>query len=107
MTRAPGQAVVKVEDLHKSFGALEVLKGIDFEVDRGEVVCIIGPSGSGKSTLLRCVNLLEIPQRGRIYLEGHLIGFRETADGRLVKVYTGNEWTPDQVLEDLRKVAAS
>jgi polar amino acid transport system ATP-binding protein len=85
VTRAPGQAVVKVEDLHKSFGALEVLKGIDFEVDRGEVVCIIGPSGSGKSTLLRCVNLLEIPERGRIYLEGHLIGFRQTAGGRLVK----------------------
>jgi len=49
------------------------------------VVCIIGPSGSGKSTLLRCVNLLELPQRGRIYLEGQLIGFRETADGRLVR----------------------
>jgi polar amino acid transport system ATP-binding protein len=85
VTSSPGQAVVKIEDLHKSFGALEVLKGIDFEVDRGEVVCIIGPSGSGKSTLLRCVNLLEVPQRGRIYLEGQLIGFRETAGGRLVK----------------------
>jgi polar amino acid transport system ATP-binding protein len=85
MTRAPGQAVVKIEDLHKSFGALEVLKGIDFEVDRGEVVCILGPSGSGKSTLLRCVNLLEIADRGRIYLEGQLIGFREAAGGRLVK----------------------
>jgi len=84
-TGSPAQAVVKIEDLHKSFGTLEVLKGIDFEVDRGEVVCIIGPSGSGKSTLLRCVNLLEIPNRGRIYLEGKLIGVRETADGRLVK----------------------
>ncbi len=81
----PGQAVIKVEALHKSFGTLEVLKGIDFEVDRGEVVCIIGPSGSGKSTLLRCVNLLEIPQRGRIYLEGRLIGFREAGNGRLVR----------------------
>ena len=85
MTEVSDQAVVKVEDLHKSFGTLEVLKGIDFEVDRGEVVCIIGPSGSGKSTLLRCVNLLEIPDRGRIYLEGHLIGFRKTAGGQLVK----------------------
>jgi polar amino acid transport system ATP-binding protein len=83
--RSPAQAVVKVEDLHKSFGGLEVLKGIDLEVDRGEVVCIIGPSGSGKSTLLRCVNLLEIPNRGRIYLEGHLIGVRELFGGRLVK----------------------
>jgi polar amino acid transport system ATP-binding protein len=81
----PGQAVVKITDLHKAFGSLEVLKGIDFEVDRGEVVCVIGPSGSGKSTLLRCVNLLEIPDRGRIALEGRLIGFRETAGGRLVR----------------------
>ena len=81
----PGQAVIKIEALHKSFGTLEVLKGIDFEVDRGEVVCIIGPSGSGKSTLLRCVNLLEIPQGGRIHLEGELIGFRETGNGRLVR----------------------
>jgi polar amino acid transport system ATP-binding protein len=79
------QAVIKIEDLHKSFGALEVLKGIDFEVDRGEVVCIIGPSGSGKSTLLRCVNLLEIPQQGRIFLEGKLIGFREVGPGRVVR----------------------
>jgi polar amino acid transport system ATP-binding protein len=83
--RFAAQAVVKVEDLHKSFGGLEVLKGIDLEVDRGEVVCIIGPSGSGKSTLLRCVNLLETPNRGRIYLEGHLIGVRELSGGRLVK----------------------
>jgi polar amino acid transport system ATP-binding protein len=83
--RSPAQAVVKVEDLHKSFGDLEVLKGIDLEVDRGEVVCIIGPSGSGKSTLLRCVNLLETPNRGRIHLEGQLIGMRERPDGRLEK----------------------
>jgi ABC-type histidine transport system ATPase subunit len=84
-SRSPAQAVVKVEDLHKSFGDLEVLKGIDLEVDRGEVVCIIGPSGSGKSTLLRCVNLLEIPNRGHIYLEGRLIGVRELSGGRVVK----------------------
>src|SRR5215470_17333669 len=81
----PGQAVIRISDLHKSFGTLEVLKGIDFEVDRGEVVCVIGPSGSGKSTLLRCVNLLEIPQRGKIFLEGTLIGFREAGDGGLVR----------------------
>ena len=52
---------VEIRDLHKSFGKLEVLKGIDFTVDPGQVVCVIGPSGSGKSTLLRCVNLLEEP----------------------------------------------
>jgi len=57
-------------DLHKSFGDLEVLRGIDFEVETGEVVCVIGPSGSGKSTLLRCANLLEQPTSGKIYIEG-------------------------------------
>ena len=63
-------AAIRVEDLHKSFGDLEVLKGIDFRVDLGEVVCVIGPSGSGKSTLLRCVNRLEEPTSGRIFIEG-------------------------------------
>ncbi|MFD7662642.1 amino acid ABC transporter ATP-binding protein [Streptomyces sp. NPDC059788] len=61
---------IEVEGLHKSFGALEVLKGIDFSVERGEVVCVIGPSGSGKSTLLRCVNLLEEPTAGRVTVAG-------------------------------------
>jgi polar amino acid transport system ATP-binding protein len=64
-----GDAVV-VTDLHKSFGSVEVLRGIDLTVARGEVVCIIGPSGSGKSTLLRCVNLLETPTRGSVVVEG-------------------------------------
>ena len=63
-------AAIRVDDLHKSFGDLEVLKGIDFRVDPGEVVCVIGPSGSGKSTLLRCVNRLEEPTSGRIFIEG-------------------------------------
>jgi polar amino acid transport system ATP-binding protein len=61
---------IEIRDLHKSFGKLEVLKGIDFSVDPGQVVCVIGPSGSGKSTLLRCVNLLEQPTSGRVILEG-------------------------------------
>ena len=63
-------AAIDVQDLHKHFGDNEVLKGIDFHVARGEVVCVIGPSGSGKSTLLRCVNLLERPTSGRIVVEG-------------------------------------
>lgn len=63
-------AAIDIQDLHKYFGANEVLKGIDFHVDRGQVVCVIGPSGSGKSTLLRCVNLLETPTDGRIFVEG-------------------------------------
>ena len=61
---------IEVRDLHKSFGDLEVLSGIDFTVGHGEVVCVIGPSGSGKSTLLRCVNRLEEPTAGQIFIEG-------------------------------------
>jgi polar amino acid transport system ATP-binding protein len=61
---------IDVRDLHKYFGDNQVLKGIDFHVDNGQVVCVIGPSGSGKSTLLRCVNLLETPTSGEIFVEG-------------------------------------
>ena len=63
------QPVVRIKDLHKSYGDLEVLKGVDLDVKRGEVVVILGPSGSGKSTLLRCVNLLEVPTSGKIFFE--------------------------------------
>ncbi len=63
-------AAIDVIELHKYFGDNEVLKGIDFHVNNGHVVCVIGPSGSGKSTLLRCVNLLEQPTSGRIFIEG-------------------------------------
>jgi polar amino acid transport system ATP-binding protein len=62
--------VIKVVDLHKSFGDLEVLKGINTEIRKGEVVCVIGASGSGKSTFLRCLNLLEEPTKGEIYIDG-------------------------------------
>ena len=61
---------LRLEGVEKSFGALQVLRGIDLAVARGEVVCVLGPSGSGKSTLLRCINLLEPPDRGQILLEG-------------------------------------
>ncbi len=70
MTPAGGEAVVRVENLHKSFGNLEVLRGIDMEVDEGEVVVIFGRSGSGKSTLLRCINFLEDPTEGTIEVAG-------------------------------------
>jgi polar amino acid transport system ATP-binding protein len=63
------ETVVRIEGLHKAFGALEVLRGIDLTVERHEVVCLIGASGSGKSTLLRCVNLLEPIDAGRIFIE--------------------------------------
>jgi ABC-type polar amino acid transport system ATPase subunit len=71
-------AVVRLEDVHKSFGANHVLRGIDLEVRQREVLTIIGPSGSGKSTLLRCVNLLEPLQSGRIFFEGEEITRRGT-----------------------------
>ena len=67
--------MIEIRDLHKSFGDLDVLKGIDFSVAQGEVVCVIGPSGSGKSTLLRCINLLEEPTSGQV-----LIGKDEVTD---------------------------
>ena len=62
--------MIKVENLHKHFGKLEVLKGIDYEIHEKEVVCVIGPSGSGKSTFLRCMNLLEEVTDGAIYIDG-------------------------------------
>ncbi len=64
------EPLLKLDGIHKRFGTLEVLRGIDLEVTRGEVLCVIGPSGSGKSTMLRCINLLEPPEGGEIYLEG-------------------------------------
>jgi polar amino acid transport system ATP-binding protein len=67
---ATDDIVVQVSGLKKSFGQLEVLKDVDLEVRRGEVVCVIGPSGSGKSTLLRCVNVLEEPTGGKVFVDG-------------------------------------
>ena len=74
-------AMLRLEDVHKSFGSLHVLRGVTLDVQRGEVVCVIGPSGSGKSTLLRCVNLLEPPEQGRIYLEGKEITGKGAEEG--------------------------
>lgn len=62
--------MIRLENLHKSFGNLHVLKGIDLQIDKGEIVAIVGPSGSGKSTVLRCMNLLEEPTEGEIIFEG-------------------------------------
>jgi polar amino acid transport system ATP-binding protein len=64
------EPMVRLKGVRKSYGELEVLKGVNLDVAKGEVVCILGPSGSGKSTLLRCVNLLEPPEEGEIFLEG-------------------------------------
>lgn len=70
MIKSVHQAIIKVEGLHKKFGNLHVLKGIDTQIEKGTVVCIIGPSGSGKSTFLRCLNRLEEPTEGKIRIEG-------------------------------------
>jgi len=74
--------MIRAEDVHKRFGHLEVLKGINLTVEPGQAVVVIGPSGSGKSTFLRCLNHLETIERGRIYLDGELMGYREV-NGRL------------------------
>jgi polar amino acid transport system ATP-binding protein len=74
--------MIRAEDVHKSFGHLEVLKGINLTVEAGQVVVIIGPSGSGKSTFLRCLNHLEDVDKGRIYIDGQLMGYRDV-NGRI------------------------
>lgn len=78
-----GTATLEVEDLHKSFGELEVLKGVSMTAHEGDVVSIIGSSGSGKSTFLRCINLLELPTAGRICLSGEDVKFKQTKEGQI------------------------
>jgi len=72
--------MVKAESVCKSFGALKVLKGVTLEIDKGQVLVLVGPSGSGKSTFLRCINHLEQVNAGRLYVDGDLIGYRERGD---------------------------
>ncbi|HEY6747412.1 MAG TPA: amino acid ABC transporter ATP-binding protein [Mycobacteriales bacterium] len=72
--------MVLAEGVHKRFGRLEVLKGINLRVERGAVMCVIGPSGSGKSTFLRCINHLEQINAGRLYVDGQLVGYRQRGD---------------------------
>jgi len=71
---AEGSRVLDVAGVSKRFGALEVLSDISFQVEKGETICVLGPSGSGKSTLLRCINWLERPDAGQVYLNGTQIG---------------------------------
>jgi polar amino acid transport system ATP-binding protein len=79
MTQQTGE-MVRAENVHKSFGHLEVLKGIDMVVRQGEVCVVLGPSGSGKSTFLRCINHLEKINAGKIYVDGDLIGYHQRGD---------------------------
>ena len=65
--------MIEIKNLHKSYGSNEVLKGIDQTVSEAEVLCIVGPSGSGKSTMLRCINLLEVPTSGEVFIDGELV----------------------------------
>jgi polar amino acid transport system ATP-binding protein len=80
MTDAP---LIRVQNLHKRFGKLEVLRGVSFDVKRGEVMAIIGPSGSGKSTLLRCLNFLEQYESGEVLFDNALVGYRRDSSGKL------------------------
>jgi polar amino acid transport system ATP-binding protein len=74
------EPMVRAESVYKSFGPLEVLKGISLTVAPGEVMCLLGPSGSGKSTFLRCINHLERINAGRLYVDGQLVGYRQSGD---------------------------
>jgi polar amino acid transport system ATP-binding protein len=74
------EPMLKAEGVHKRFGRLEVLKGISLEVQPQEVMCLLGPSGSGKSTLLRCINHLEKIDAGRLWVDGELVGYRQSGD---------------------------
>ena len=81
--------MIKVVDLHKKFHRLHVLKGVSTEIAQGEVVCVIGPSGSGKSTFLRCLNLLEEPSAGQIFIEGVEVTDHKTIDVNEVRAEVG------------------
>lgn len=113
---APEDEAIRVEDLHKSFGRLEVLKGVDLSAKKGDVVAIIGGSGSGKSTCLRCINFLETPTSGRIIIGGEEIAMRadgtpasrkqiERVRSRLGMVFQAfNLWTHRTLLENVTEV---
>lgn len=69
--------MIRINDLHKTFGELQVLKGIDFEIEKGKVVVLIGPSGSGKTTFLRCLNVLEVPTKGSLSIDQQTLDFNQ------------------------------
>ena len=85
MAHQSEELIIDAQHIQKSFGELQILKGISLQVRRGEVVVLIGASGSGKTTFIRCINLLEDIQGGRIRVNGRAMGYRERADGSLVR----------------------
>lgn len=107
------ETIISIKNVCKSFGNLDVLKGIDYEVHKGEVISIIGASGSGKSTLLRCLNLLETPTSGEISFEGDILFKSDTAPLKaLLKEYTKDKdaktlKADEHYLELKKKIAAS
>ena len=80
--------MIEVKDLRKSFGSLEVLKGIDYNIEKGEKIVVVGPSGSGKSTFLRCLNLLETPTSGEVWVDGEMINGKK-ADVNKIRAHMG------------------
>ncbi|WP_110928693.1 amino acid ABC transporter ATP-binding protein [Bacillus massiliglaciei] len=76
--------MINIKNLHKSFNDLEVLKGIDLNIERGKVIVLIGPSGSGKTTFLRCLNLLEIPTDGTVEIDGKIVDFKQRVSKRTI-----------------------
>jgi polar amino acid transport system ATP-binding protein len=75
------QSIIRVQNLHKWFGGLHILRGIDLQVNAGEKICVMGPSGSGKSTFLRCLNFLEEPSKGMVFLDDIPVGYIEDTNG--------------------------
>ncbi len=88
VAKTENREMLVVEDLHKSYGAVHAVRGISLSVRRGEVVCILGPSGSGKSTFLRCINFIEQPTSGRVYIDGRVIGRGHGEGGKRQKQAT-------------------
>ncbi|MGD6792714.1 amino acid ABC transporter ATP-binding protein [Metabacillus indicus] len=82
--------MISMKELHKSFGELDVLKGIDLDIPKGKVVVVIGPSGSGKTTLLRCLNVLEVPNKGRITLDQQTLDFTKPVPKKTITQFRSN-----------------
>jgi polar amino acid transport system ATP-binding protein len=93
MTNSHSSPLLRVHELHKNFGELEVLKGIDLDVAQGERIAILGASGSGKSTLLRCLNFMELPSSGTIEIEGEQIGIERVRNGKKDRTYAQAQLT--------------